>query len=219
MHPSLPLPGLDNLLAVLRSHGQAIDLRPVTTEPLLAGDLVLGEPFDPMLAELYSRFDGGRLGELYISSFNLHRDSLVPLNERARERAETRIKKLLCYAQIGGLAESFATVPSLAAPGGLQPVVYFQSYMDKTILPFGSNVDRAFALYARYCDERISACGSLLDEPPMGHSAILFPDSYVEQVAQDEPLVRMLREGRFDELALPDEGSQEWVQNVLSAAR
>ena len=172
-----------------------------------------------MLAELYSRFDGGRLGELYISSFNLHRDSLVPLNERSREHAEMRIQKLLCYGGIGGLAESFATVPSLAAPDGTQPVVYFESYMDKTIVPFASNVDRAFALYARYCDEQISLCGSLLDEPPIDRSALLFPDSYVEQVAQDEPLVRMLREGRFDELVLPDEDSREWVQNVLSAAR
>ena len=180
---------------------------------------MLGAPFDPFLAAFYRRFDGGLFGDLHISSFKATPDSLVPFNERSREQAEPRLRLLVRYGGISGLAEDLATVPALAEPGGAQPVVYLEKYLDKIISPFASNVDRAFDLYARYCDEQIALCGSLWASPPSGHAHLHFPFSYVEQVAQDEPLVRLLAEGRFDELVLPYEASREWVQSILRTAR
>lgn len=205
---SHPLPGLELLLATLRKHRIATDLHPPAAQPL-------GPRVDPILAEVYSRFDGGRLGDLGIVASTV----LVSFNEELGEGVEPRVQKLFRFGRIAGLADYFATVPSLTGPDGAQPVVYLLSYIDKTILPFASNVDRAFALYARYCDEQISLCGSLWDEPPFDRDAILFPDSFVKQVAQDEPLVRLLADGRFDDLVIPDEASRAWVQSVLATAR
>ena len=54
--------------------------------------------------------------------------------------------------------------------------------------------------------------------PGLDRDAPLFPFSFVAQIARDEPLVRLLADGRFDELTSPDEASREWVQRVLSAA-
>ena len=212
---SHPLPGLEKLISVVEFHGASLQLNPPSAMPPRAGEAMLGEQFDPVLADVYSWFDGGELGELHIGKYS----ALAPFNESMRDGAEPRLQGLFRYGGIDGLAEYFATVPSLAGADGIQPVVYLQDYMDKGILPIASNADRAFGLYALHIDTWSRNSGSLDKLPPIDKDFVTFPRSYVSQVARDETLVRMLEEGRFDELVLPDADSREWVAAVLRAAR
>lgn len=215
MVPDLePLPGMKHMLSVLKAHGVGADLDPPNPAAPRAGDLLLGEPFDPVLAKIYSRFDGGRFGDLILIPTLSSEGGLVSDNERDREYTEPRVQKLFRFARVWLLPYELATVPSLADADGIQPVVYLTSSLDKVIQPVASDADRALGVYAVFLDRVLQASHSL-----WGATGINFPYSVLDVIAQDEKLVRMLEEGRFEELVAPDPTSRQWVDKVLAAAR
>src|SRR4051812_43098211 len=96
------LPGLERLISVLTKHGIGVDPKPPSPLAPHAGDLVLGEPYDPQLAEVYARFGGGRFGDVILLDVENPDVSLVSMNEqlrRGREKLAPRIQKLLCYGK------------------------------------------------------------------------------------------------------------------------
>jgi hypothetical protein len=208
MRDATSLPGLTYLFEILKSHGIEVQTAPPASV-VEAGQRVLGSPLDPMLAAVYSCFNDARLGELAILSLDeIERDG--PFRP-----GDGREDNLILYAMTRGYFSYFATVPSLAVRGGTQPVVFVDDYDDRPIYPIASDVDRAFELYARYCDRQLRAGGSL-QHPAPGES--FYPLGLEEDIARDRPLVAMLEAGRFDDLILPDAESREWVQKTLRAA-
>lgn len=217
MSSDISLPGLNHLISRLIFHEEALELRPPVLPPPEAGDDIAGMPLDPLLARMYKRCDGGRFGDLYVA---LH-SNLASRNDKSKWNVDEdeRPKRLFSYATISGLAFDFATVPSLANSEGVQPVVFYIRYEDQPILPMASDIDRAFRLYAIYCDKCHAAGGTLWDSPVH----INFPDSVVKEIAQDRPLVELLEAGRFDnlirqDLHYPDE-DWNWIRKILREAK
>lgn len=217
MPATIPLPGLDHLISRLIFHDETVDLRPPAPAIPQVGEQIAGMPLDPMLAALYARTKGGRLGNLYIT----FSDDLASSNDKSRWNVEgdSRPKWLFSYAGFGGLAFDFATVPSLANAEGIQPVVFYIRYEDQPILPMASDIDRAFRLYATYCDQCHEEGGTLWHSP----IDINFPDSVVKEIAQDRPFVELLEAGRFDnlirqDLHYPDE-DWNWIRKILREAK
>jgi hypothetical protein len=212
MRDVISLPGLTHLIEVLKSHGIEIQ----TTPPASRGEAdqrILGSPLDPMLASVYARFNDATLGELDLRPL----DKVESFGQfRRRDALDEREHKLILYAMVLGYFWYFATVPSLAERGGTQPVVFVDDYDELPIYPIASNVDRAFVLYARYCDRQLSAGGSL--KHPASGEDVFHPLGLVEDIARDRPLVAMLEAGRFDDLILPDAEDREWVQSILRAS-
>lgn len=213
MNSKAPLPSLDHLISVLTRYGEAVELN--SPEPVVpkAVGLVTGVPLDPELAAVYVWCNGGRLGNLGIARY-----ARLPIDTTLAARADERINKLFCYAGIGDFLYYLATVPALAAPDGVQPVVRFDCYEDMPIWPIASSVDRAFHLYGSYC-EKVHAAGGSLEDP----EGLSFPFSMTQEIAADRPLVELLEAGRFDVTLRELPGSQEedraWVQRILAEAR
>jgi len=178
-----------------------------------------GAPLDPQLSIVYSQCNGGRLGELIVFGAEEGLAGLAQLNASLRADAEPYLQELLRFAQFDGFEYYLATIPRLMSSTGQQPVVQLSDYIDKVIYPIASDVDRAFDLYAHYCEARLTTYGTLAYEPRLEHPNILFPTSFAAKVAQDRELVRMLEEGRFEEFIAPSPDSRQWVEAVLQAAR
>jgi hypothetical protein len=51
----IPLPGLERLLEVCQRLNLGLETSPPAREPLRAGSLLEGVPFDPVLASVYAR--------------------------------------------------------------------------------------------------------------------------------------------------------------------
>ncbi len=88
----------------------------------------------------------------------------------------------------------YATVPSLASSGDLQPVVHVDPYEEIYAVPIASNVDRFFESYARY----LEMAGG---DPEYGEDLfenVIFPWNVPEIIALDRPLVEMIKKGGFD---------------------
>lgn len=218
------LRGLERLIAVLDAENSAsipsymglatnVELAPAHGALPKAGHLVGGQPLDPVLAAFYQRYDRVRLGDLLIIS----EQELADINRRTRDALEPQVKRLFIYAKFWGFAYHLATVPELADPSGLQPVVYFDAYDEKFIFPIASNVDRAFALYAHYAQALQKANGSFWVSEGPGED-ILFPFSLKGQIARDEELVDLIAKGRFDDVVMPDEETRQMLDQVLRAA-
>ena len=56
------------------------------------------------------------------------------------------------FGSIPALASYYAVVPRLADERGRQPVIYFETYMDRYVLPIASDVDRFFDTLSRYIE-------------------------------------------------------------------
>lgn len=139
---------------------------------------------------------------------------IVATNALLRERGEAPFSSCLVFGRVPSLAYRFALVPGLADAQGLQPVVFIDDHLDKEVLPVASNLDRFFDTYARsievFVKERVPA--------PDAWEDLDFPRLAPTHVAQDRPLVDMMRAGRFDGLVTRDEESQRWMQQVLDAS-
>lgn len=218
MTSALQLPGLDHLTSTLARYNEMLNLSPPDPDAPKAGDLVANLALDPILAAIYSKCDGGRLGNLRI----FDHASLAELNESTWNVEDERVKRLFCYGRISGFMYDFATVPSLADAEGIQPVVYYIDYDDLPILPIASNVDQAFQLFALYCEKLHAAGGSLTEDPP--GDRLHFPDCMTREMARDRPFVHMLEKGRFDSLLRPSplwypEEDRNWVRRIIEEAR
>jgi len=215
----LALPGLEHLISTLALYDVRPELYSPLPAPVTANGVFLGLPFDPQLVELFSRCNGGWVGDVFLYGRGADSsEDILAFNEILRESLQRRfpqVMKVIHYGNVRGGPTFFATVPSLADEQGIQPVVYLEEYMEVSVFPFASSVDQAFNTWAKLCDLRLSR-HSLYDfmiavcKPFTTESHFL--------VAQDEKLVRLLNMGRFDGLVGDDADSRHWIQSVLRAA-
>ena len=116
----------------------------------------------------------------------------------------------------------YATVPELASPEGVQPVIRVDPYEDIHALPVASDLDRFFDTYSRYIEIMVEDP----DYRASGVAWVRFPYDVPELLARDRPLVSMIKEGRFDRWmyesdktgrfdAAGRESTRAWVIEIL----
>ncbi len=220
---NVPMPGLERLLVACGKYPVRAEIREPWSGAPVAGELVLGRPFDPMLAAFYSRLGGLHLYlELFMEPCVEQVNGILLENEDASDWPEP-FRSLLVFGRQEALAYRYATVPSLADAQGFQPVVEVDPYEDVYALPVASNVDRFFDAYARYL-ELIYETPEFRDDPDARPA---FPNRVPEIIAEDRTLVGMLVEGRFDSLMFqPELQTQEthaylrsWVEKLQAASQ
>jgi len=213
-----PLPGLARLMTVLARHNLASSLNPPSEKAPKEG-LLFGAPVDPLLSSLYAQADGGEIGDLLLYSFDDKSNwNLIRDNSYLRDRQHdtpSLAHQVLYFGTEVGMAYRFAVVPSLAQPNGVQPVVYLDEFESIHVYPLASSIDRMFDLWARFCEARLTKHGRL-DEWMIGVVDIHILNE-VRLVSEDEILIRMMKEGRFDSLIGEDAEGHNWVKRVTQA--
>lgn len=208
------LQGFQRLLEVCQKNALPVDcLAP--KEPLIApGDSFLGQPFDPLLAALYSRTDGAMLGDFQIYPLKNPENAVLRINRSMRRFGEEPYLSTLLFGQIPLLAYYLATVPPLADSRGIQPVVFIDGYEGDRVLPIASSVDEFLSLFSVYLERAVATPEFNLERRVGLH----FPQSVLDVVARDRPLVAALLAGRFDRLIDTDE-SHKWVSQIAELTR
>ena len=211
----MALPGLERLLEACHRLSLGLETSPPAREPLKAGSLLEGLPFDPMLASVYARmghavFAANLMGFALIQ-FDDQEHALEKQNKWWRENWWEELGTPVLV--FGGEVYTYATVPGLADDQGRQPVVEVNTYEDEPkVMPVASNVDRFFDSYSRYleavvADSRYQASGE---------AALTFPWDATETLARDERLVELMRAGRFDSLMKNvDDETRHWAAKVM----
>ncbi|WP_257447895.1 hypothetical protein [Archangium lipolyticum] len=189
---------------------------PPTQAILDSETLIAGQPCDPLLAALHARVGYLRMheGVLLLRLVDPQKFDLVSVNEDWRRDWPEPVRSLLVFAKEHALAYYYATVPCLKSSEGLQPVVKANVYEEPYALPLASNIDRFFSSYARYLEVLIADP----DYEEYGAAALSFPWGVPEILAEDLPLVEMLRAGRFDFLMEKNVDARQWVSQVLAAS-
>jgi len=235
------LPGLERLMDVCRRNDISVEFERPSLHPPRAGEMVGGLPFDPILAAVYARSRhmafGGELEGFYLYRADSIGD-LVDANERVRKGWPEEFRaSLSVFAGEPALLYCFATVAGLAGENGAQPVVKVDPYEDVVALPIASSVDRFFDTYSHSLERQVvliredaefkarleaefgpPAPGSLRELDAERTPRITFPWEVPDLIARDEPLVRLLRAGRFDFLMGGCQDIHQWVGKVLAAA-
>src|SRR5688572_5920492 len=85
MPTSSHLPGLDWLIAVCQQHSLPLELSPPLASAPKAGELVLGEPFDPQLVAAYQRMGSAEFGPLTLYGPHSGEQGLIPRNKWLRQ--------------------------------------------------------------------------------------------------------------------------------------
>jgi hypothetical protein len=213
----MELPGLERLMAVCLRLKLRLETLPPAREPLRAGSLLEGLPFDSVLASVYARLGRARFAtELTAAGWRLERSDdqvheLEEENKRWRERWWEELGEPMIV--FGGDLYTYATVPRLADEQGRQPVVQVDTYEEPYILPVASNVDRFFDTYSRFLEAVVADP----DYQQTGDSDLLFPWDATELLARDERLVELMRSRRFDELMKNKKTSEDvrqWFEEV-----
>jgi len=124
---------------------------------------------------------------------------------------------VLYFGTERGMAYRFAVIPSLASVSGVQPVLYLDEFESIHAYPLASSVDKMFDLWARFCEGRLRRNGRL-DEWMIGVVDTHHILDEVGFIAEDEKLVRMMKEGRFDRIIGEDEEGHNWVKQVLKVS-
>jgi len=218
MNP-MELPGLERLMAVCQRLNLELKTSPPAREPLKAGSLVAGLPFDPVLASVYARVGHAAFAtNLGGCGWILERsdDQMHGLEEETRRWGEMWWEEFgEPMIVFGGSIYTYATVPSLADERGWQPVVEVCTYEgDLMVMPVASNVDRFFDSYSRYL-EAVVADPHYLET---GDKELYFPWDVTEVLARDERLVELMRAGRFDSLMKNgDDSTRRWVAKVMGS--
>ncbi len=196
-------------------HGLPLKLLPPADEIPAPGDLFLGQPFDPLLASLYRETSGAMLGDF--QTYPLPRQGsenvILRINKGMRLLGEEPYISSHVFGQVPLLAYYLATVPSLADSRGFQPVIFINGHEDDQVLPVASNVDKFFRIFSIYL-ERAVAEPEFAVERRIG---LRFPESILDVVARDLPLVEAMSSERFGGLS-QSEGSREWASKVIRAA-
>jgi hypothetical protein len=220
MKTSPRLAGLERLLAVCQKHGIAVDTLPPGRTAPTAGELFMGQPFDPLLAAAFARF-----GRLMLSPWHslltrcddeVH--GLVADNEDSRKYWPEPFHALTVFGS--DMRYSYAAVPALANDRGFQPVVWIDPYEQVYALPVASDVDRFFDLHSRYLE-------LVADEPDFRERhvpSLTFPWDVPELMAADAPLVEMMGAGLFDRWMYatakgPGAAIRDWVSRVDASRR
>jgi len=213
----MELPGLERLLGVCQRLNLGLETSPPAREPLKAGSLLEGVPFDPVLASVYARMGQGVFAsELRCLTLDQSNDDAHRLEESNKWWRENYWKELGEPVLVfGGSTFTYATVPGLADAWGKQPVVHIDIYeYDPKVMPVASNVDRFFDSYSRYLE-------AVVAEPSYqesGEVEFTFPWDSTELLARDERLVELMRAGRFDSLMKHvDDSTWRWAAKVMGA--
>jgi len=215
------LPGLERLMEVCQRLNLRLETLPPAREPLEAGSLLEGLPFDPVLASVYARLGFARFAtNLEGCGWVLERsdDQVHGMEEETRRWGEMWWEELgEPMIVFGGNIYTYATVPSLADERGWQPVVEVDTYEGELlVMPVASNVDRFFDSYSRYL-EAVVADPRYLET---GETELLFPLHATDILARDERLVELMRAGRFDALMKnADDSLRRWAAKVAGAPR
>jgi len=211
--PTTALPGLDRLITICRQHSLPLELSPPRASAPQAGQLVLGEPFDPQLAAVYQRLGAATIGPLTLHGHGQDENDLIPSNEWVREENEIYFHAPLIFGKETGFSLYYGTVPRLADSRGLQPVVYISAHgVPQFAIPIASSVDRYFELYSRYLERMVVD----FEYIETGVSLVTFPWDVADLVTRDEPLIAQVRAGRFDFLTNDEKDARKWLRELLS---
>jgi len=211
----MALPGLERLMNVCQRLNLGLETSLPAHEPLKAGSLLEGVPFDPILASVYARL-GHAAFATKLMGWALIRsdDQMLRLEERdkwwRKEWWEELGEPVIVF---GGDVYTYATVPRLADGWGRQPVVMVDTYeYEPKVMPVASDVDRFFDTCARYLEAKVS-------HPryqESGEVGLRFPWDAIEFLVQDERLVELMRAGRFDSLMKNvDDETRRWAAKVM----
>lgn len=216
---TMALPGLERLMEVCQRLKLGLETSPPAREPLRAGSLLEGIPFDPVLASVYTRLGhasfASKVGGLGLTRYD---DQVLMLAE------DTKWWREHYWARLGeptipfaSHVYTYATVPGLADGGGRQPVVEVNSYeFELHVLPLASNVDRFFDSYSRFLE-------AVVADPHYqrtGESDRVFAWHATDIFARDERLVELMRAGRFDTLMRnANDEERRWAARVMGAQR
>jgi hypothetical protein len=216
MMESVELPGLERLLGVCRKLKLELTISPPAREPLRAGSVLAGVPFDPMLASVYARLGHAAFATEVMGWVLIRSDEQVHTLEEENEWwRETWWKELgEPVIVFGSEVNAYATVPGLADGGGRQPVVSVNTYdLDgPKVMPVASNVDRFFDSYSRYLEALVAHPGY----QESGEKVLTFPWDATGILARDERLVALMRAGRFDALMKHvDDSTRRWAAKVM----
>ncbi|WP_146209769.1 hypothetical protein [Vitiosangium sp. GDMCC 1.1324] len=223
MMKEISLPGLERLLAACGKYPVRAEIRKPWEGAPTAGALLLGRPFDPMLAAFYSRLGGLLLDlNLYVNACDEQVNGILMANEEVQPYWPEPFRSLLVFGGEEASAYCYATVPSLADAQGFQPVVEVDPYEDIYALPVASNVDRFFDTYARYLE-------FIYEMPDFSEDRgtwPTFPWGVPEIIAADRALMGMIVEGRFDFLMFQEgvaarrvnEEIREWIAKLRAAS-
>jgi hypothetical protein len=155
------------------------------------------------------------LGDFVLYKPGPHEYGLARINEGMRRNDTEPFRSSLVFGQEPSLAYYYGTVPKLANPHGIQPVIYIDAHDQMFVLPVASSVDRFFDVFSRYL-EAVAEDPQYVEER---HSSISFPWDVPELIAQDKPLVQMMEAHRFDFLLKSDEHTRNWLAQVRQSAR
>jgi hypothetical protein len=220
---NVPMPGLDRLLLACEKYSVQAKIRKPWGGAPSAGSLLLGRPFDPMLAAFYSRLGGLHLDlDLFVEPCEEQVNGILMANEEIQPYWPEPFRSLLIFGCQEASAYRYATVPRLADAQGFQPVVEVDPYEDFYALPIASNVDRFFDTYSRYL-ELIYETPELAEERGAWP---VFPWDVPEIIAADRTLMGMIVEGRFDFLMFQErvearrtsEEIREWIARLQAAS-
>ncbi|PTL85298.1 hypothetical protein [Vitiosangium sp. GDMCC 1.1324] len=215
---SMELPGLERLSEVCQRLDLGLETSPPAREPLRAGSLLEGIPFDPVLASVYARLGHAAFATevmcWVLSQSNDEAHDLEKMNKRWREKWWKELgEPVIVFGGDMGMAYTYATVPGFADGWGRQPVVRVDTYeYEPKVMPIASSVDRFFDSYSRYLE-------ALVADPryqTAGETDLLFPWDATEILARDERLVELMRAGRFDSLMMHvDDETRRWAAKVM----
>ncbi|RKG93536.1 hypothetical protein D7V88_02285 [Corallococcus terminator] len=167
-----------------------------------------------MLASLYGRTGRATLGDFVLYRPGAGADGALDVNAWMRGQGQAPFASCVLFGQVANLEYYYGVAPGLADAHGVQPVLYVDVQEELLVVPVASSVEALFRQLAGFMD--------LLPEQPdfvPGRcSTVMFPFAAAELIAQDRPLVDMMRAGRFDRLVTRDEESQRWMQQVLAAS-
>ncbi|PTL85296.1 hypothetical protein [Vitiosangium sp. GDMCC 1.1324] len=216
---SMALPGLERLMEVCQRLTLGLKTSPPAREPLRAGSLLAGVPFDPVLASVYARLGHAAFATKVmgwvLTRYDDEVHGLEKDNEWWRENYEAQLgESVIVFGGEKGLAYTYATVPGLADAWGRQPVVEVNTYEDELkVMPIASNVDRFFDSYSRYLE-------ALVADPryqESGETDLIFPWHATGILARDERLVELMRAGRFESLmknTRESKATRQWFAKV-----
>lgn len=214
----MPLPGLERLMEVCQRLNLGLRVSPPAREPLKAGSLLEGIPFDPVLASIYTRLGhaafAAKVMGWVLSQSNDEEHDLEETNNRWREKWWKKLgEPVIPFGGDMGMAYTYVTVPGSADERGRQPVVRVDTHEDEPkVMPIASNVDRFFDSYSLYLE-------ALVAHPryqESGETDLLFPWHVTGILARDDRLVELMRAGRFDSLMKNvDDETRGWAAKVM----
>ncbi|HEX8704946.1 MAG TPA: hypothetical protein VF815_39300 [Myxococcaceae bacterium] len=210
MLTSPSLPGLDQLIAICQQHSLPCELAPPLALASELKEFISGEALDPQLVGMYQRIGGAELSRLSIYRPDLEWDGLIPWNMELRRGGFTPFLASLTFASETGFSYYYATVPGLADSRGVQPVVHVDGYEFHAV-PVASSVDRFFDTYSRYLELMVVDPEYIYSTVP----EVTFPWGVPQLIARDEPLMELIRAGRFDFLTRDNEEGHRWTQRLL----